>query len=324
MLNAILIKADSDVSREPDITFDGNNYLVVWSDGTFGGEHKVQAARVTPDGAVLDSGVVFGMGAYCEYRPAVAFDGQRYFAVWYNYAHIPAGLFGRFISPECQPEGHELAIRILSEDALLDPDIAFGDSSYLVVWNEPSLYYDDDVYGQLVSVDGDLIGDVIPIAHGSSCQYNARVCAGDSLYLVVWNQNSAIYGQWIAMSGQLVGSNFQISDTVSCTRDFPSLAIGNTECLVAWQQFHDDNYDIFGNLDIQLGVEQTPGVWQDHEFVGATVISGPLHLPFNVNCRVFDISGRNVEPGHLGPGVYFFMLATEQETMIRKLILVRW
>jgi hypothetical protein len=320
MLNTILVKADSDVSREPDITFDGDNYLVVWSDGTFGGEHKVQAARVTPDGAVLDSGVVFGMGAYCEYRPAVAFDGQRYFAVWYNYNHNPAGLFGRFISPECQPEGHELAIRILSEGGLLDPDIAFGDSSYLVVWNEPSLYYDDDVYGQLVSVDGDLIGDVIRIAHGSSYQYNARICAGDSLYLVVWNQNSAIYGQWIAMPGQLVGSNFQISDTVSCTRDLPSLAIGNTECLVAWQQFHDDNYDIFANLDIQLGVEQTSEVWQNHEFLGATIISGPLHLPFNVNCRIFDISGRKVEPGHLGPGIYFIEIDGK---IVQKVIKIR-
>ena len=83
MLNTILVKADSEVSREPDIVFGGDNYLVVWSDGTFGGEYKVQAARVTPDGAVLDSGVVFGMGAYCEYRPTVAFDGERYFAVWY-------------------------------------------------------------------------------------------------------------------------------------------------------------------------------------------------------------------------------------------------
>jgi hypothetical protein len=320
MLNTILVKADSEVSREPDIVFGGDNYLVVWSDGTFGGEYKVQAARVNPDGAVLDSGVVFGMGAYCEYRPAVAFDGQRYFAVWYNYNHNPAGLFGRFINSECQPEDHEFVIRVLSEDALLDPDIAFGDSSYLVVWNEPSPYYDDDVYGQLVSVDGDLIGGAIAIANDSSYQYGARVCAGDTLYLVVWNQDCAIFGQWVSMLGELVGSNFRISDTVSCTRDFPSLAIGNDESLVAWHQFCGGNYDIFGNLDIQLGVEQTPGFWQDNEFFSATIISGPLHLPAGKKCDVYDITGRQIDVLHIQPGIYFIELDGK---IVHKVVKVR-
>lgn len=320
ILNTIPVKADSAVSREPSITFGNNNYLIVWSDGTFGGEHKVQAARLTPDGTVLDSGIVFGMDAYCEYRPSVAFDGQRFFAVWYNYNDDPAGLFGRFINTDCQPEGREIAVREMSSSVPLDPDIAFGDSTYLIVWQEPSLYYDDDVYGQLVSTEGELIGDVIPIANDSSYQYMPRVCAGDSFFLVVWNQNCAVYGQWLNMSGQLIGTNFPVSDTISCTREYPALAIGNTECLVAWHQFNNGNHDIFGNLDLELGVDEIQKNVQNREFLGSTIISGPLRLPETPQHRVFDISGRKVDPLNLDPGIYFI---ERDGTFAQKIIKIR-
>ncbi|HEC79303.1 MAG TPA: hypothetical protein ENI34_09245 [candidate division WOR-3 bacterium] len=40
-------------------------------------------------------------------------------------------------------------------------------------------------------------------------------------------------------------------------------------------------------------------------FHGATVISGPLRLPRGKRCRVFDISGREVNPSLIEPGIYF-------------------
>jgi hypothetical protein len=320
ILSTIPVKADSAVSREPDIVFGTENYLIVWSDGIFGGAHKVQAARVTPDGMVLDSGVFFGMDAYCEYRPAVAFDGQRFFAVWYNYADTPAGLFGRFISTACQPEGHELAIRVLTEGTPLEPDIAFGDSSYIVVWHEPSPNYDDDIYGQIVSTQGEMLGDIIPIATGPAYQYLPRVCAGDSHFLVVWEQDCAIYGQWLTMSGELIGTNFSISDTVSCTRDYAALAVNSTQCLVAWQQFNNGNFDIFGNLDIELGLAQKTVSSYSHEALTATIITGPLRLPQTPKHRVFDISGRIVDPLCLGPGIYFIECGGE---LLRKIVKIR-
>jgi len=319
-LGTVPVKVDSSVSREPDVVFGAENYLVVWSDGTFGGAHKVQAARVTPDGVVLDSGVFFGMDAYCEYRPAVAFDGQRFFAVWYNYDYTPAGLFGRFISTACQPEGHELPIRVLTQGALLEPDIAFGDSSYLVVWHEPSPYYDDDVYGQIVSTQGAMLGDVIPIATGSAYQYLPRVCAGDSDFLVVWNQNYAIYGQWLSMAGELIGTNFPISDTASCTRDYPAVAMNSTRCFVTWHQFNNGNYDIFGNLDTELGLAQKPVSGLEHKALGATILTGPLFLPQAQEYRVFDITGRLVDPLCLCPGIYFI---EDHGTLVRKIVKIR-
>ncbi len=38
---------------------------------------------------------------------------------------------------------------------------------------------------------------------------------------------------------------------------------------------------------------------------GATIFRGPLQLPQGKNCRVYDITGRVVEPNRIQPGIYF-------------------
>jgi hypothetical protein len=320
ILGTVPVKTDVDVSREPDIAFGTDNYLVVWSDGTFGGEHKVQAARVTTDGVVLDSGIVFGMDAYCEYRPSVAFDGQRFLAIWYNYNNTPAGLFGRFINTDAQPEGHELPIRVLTQGDLLDPDIAFKDSNYLAVWQEPSPAYDEDVYGQLISSTGEMLGDMIPIAVDSPYQFEPRVCAGDSNFLVVWNQDYAIYGQWVSTNGELIDTNFLVSDKISRTRDYPAMAFGRDRFIVVWQEYCEDNYDIVGNLDIAPGIQEQLVIDHGPGDLMTTIIAHPLYLPEGSNYRVFDISGRIVDPLRIGPGVYFIACNNK---IVRKVVKIR-
>ena len=42
-----------------------------------------------------------------------------------------------------------------------------------------------------------------------------------------------------------------------------------------------------------------------NNFLCATIFNGSLVLPKDKNCRVFDITGRVVEPRHIRPGVYF-------------------
>lgn len=39
--------------------------------------------------------------------------------------------------------------------------------------------------------------------------------------------------------------------------------------------------------------------------IGVTIFRGPLQLPEGKKCKVFDITGRVVEPGRIQPGIYF-------------------
>jgi parallel beta-helix repeat protein len=55
------------------------------------------------------------------------------------------------------------------------------------------------------------------------------------------------------------------------------------------------------------GVEEQPIIKpiEIHGNLAATIFSGPLQLPKGKKCKVFDITGRVVEPDKIQPGIYF-------------------
>ncbi len=71
-----------------------------------------------------------------------------------------------------------------------------------------------------------------------------------------------------------------------------------------------------------VGVEQQPIVndFQKYCNLGATIISGPLYLPEGKKCRVFDITGRVVEPTKITRGVYFVEIDNK---IVQKVIKIR-
>ena len=60
-------------------------------------------------------------------------------------------------------------------------------------------------------------------------------------------------------------------------------------------------------LTFPVGVEERPVVKpvETHENLTANIFRGPLQLPEGKKCKVFDITGRVVEPEKIAPGIYF-------------------
>jgi len=69
-----------------------------------------------------------------------------------------------------------------------------------------------------------------------------------------------------------------------------------------------------------VGVEEDKGTSVNSERLGATIISGPLLLPEGRKCRVFDITGRVIEPSKVTRGIYFIQI---DERIAQKVIKVR-
>lgn len=78
-----LINAASDDQERARVTFGDGVYLVVWQDLRSHRQYDLYAARVMPDGTVLDpDGFVIAQSEHNEANPVVTFDGTHFFVVW--------------------------------------------------------------------------------------------------------------------------------------------------------------------------------------------------------------------------------------------------
>ncbi|MBM3331634.1 hypothetical protein FJY68_07270 [candidate division WOR-3 bacterium] len=300
-LNTFLIcniADDSFIQSDPTVTFTGENYLVVWSDEKYGPSNAYHpfAARVSPAGVVLDSGVRVSTSSAYEYRPNVADDGERSLVVWSGSSN---GSYGRFVNREGLPEDGAFQI---APGTASGPNLCFGDSNYLVVWHQGT-YPALQLYGNLVSRQGDLVGSTIPIAADGGCHRWANVAYDGSRFLAVWmsgenNLPETIFGQFIAKDGSLLGGRFPVSGTSAVQRWWPALAFSDSNCLVVWEQ--GTSRDVYGNVDVPVaGIAEPPQAPAAREQPRPSIA---VSIPYG-RALVYDALGRRSEA--LKPGVYF-------------------
>jgi len=68
------------------------------------------------------------------------------------------------------------------------------------------------------------------------------------------------------------------------------------------------------------GIEEQIVIKPKHRYFGSTIFHGPLQLPKGKKCKVFDITGRVVEPTKITRGIYFIEVDGQ---ISRKLVKVK-
>jgi hypothetical protein len=116
------VSSAADDQERPKIAFapstssgQGNGvFLAVWSDLRNGKDYDVFAARITPDGKVLDpDGILISGGPHNQVKPRLAFDGETFVVAWMDYRSDRAY--------------QVYAARVAADGKVLDPDgIAVG------------------------------------------------------------------------------------------------------------------------------------------------------------------------------------------------------
>jgi len=199
----------------PSVAFDGTNYLVVWTAHRDPDpDYEVYAARVTPDGTVLDpGGIQITSGASPLRMPSIVFDGTNYLVVW-------------------RTAGSQIrAVRVSTSGANLDsptgffigngfyPYVAFDGTNYMVAWHNWGNGL--DIFGAQVSQDGTVLDPgVFTISDANEDQDHVSIAFGGTNYLVVWgdfrrgNQyNGTTYGARVSTGGTVLDSpSFKIAD----------------------------------------------------------------------------------------------------------------
>ena len=305
-INSFTICAAPYVQSDPVVVYNGNRFVVVWSDAHYAGYYWLAATCVDTAGVVLDTAVCIGrQTAQNETYPDIAFDGDYSLVVWYSLDE-PHCVYGRYLNSNGQPADTIITVAATQASFNVDPSIAFAPDKYLIVWADTRPGYSDlDILGQLVSPDGQLIGSAICVAAGSNNQLYPEVCSDGNKFLVVWREGTmAISGQWLDLSGNLIGDNFQVSDSTSYYRFRSSISASPINYLVAWSEIRNGEADIFGNRDLNTGIEEMP-LGPKPKVGSARILQGSFQCLTGMHFRIYDVCGRDVTEFPLTRGIYY-------------------
>lgn len=244
----------------PSVTFDGTNFIVVWNGNRTGveGYYRLVAARVSPDGMVLDpNGVEITTGNVSPQRmPSIAFDGENCLVTW-------------------RTAGSEIrAARITSNIENLDgedgffigtgfyPYVAFDGTNYMVTWSN---WGDNgtDIFGAIVSRDGMVLSPgVFTISSAPADEGITSIAFDGTNYFTVWYStekgnvyNGSIYGARISTSGAVLDNPAIKIENYCFGQASPIVIFDGTAFFVMWH------------------VEQTPADFRLKDLFGRYVSS---------------------------------------------------
>ncbi|HIE05622.1 MAG TPA: hypothetical protein EYP58_02365 [bacterium (Candidatus Stahlbacteria)] len=187
-------------------------------------------------------------------------------------------------------------------------------------------YGDSAVNDYGYSVEESPFGGHIAVGQRSGNGYILRTDAnGDSLWARIYGGSEYRSVSITADSGYIITGcrNYNLylirMDESGDTLWVKEYGGVNTDGGYSVEQTTDDGYIIggftysygAGSSDVYLvKTEPEPGIVEMlgnslKQIYGSTIISGPLRLPEGKECRVFDVSGREMRPDRVRPGIYF-------------------
>ncbi|MBA4388314.1 MAG: hypothetical protein C0404_10060 [Verrucomicrobia bacterium] len=202
----VICKA-GDLQERPRLAAGKDVALIVWHDLRNGKDWDVYAARVSPDGKVLDpDGFLVSGGAHNQACPRVAWDGKTFVVVWQDYRGgkkyeiyvARVGADGKVLDAE--------GIRMVASDSELvcyDPAVASsGDGRSCVFWScddPPGVYRRHPAFEGLFLVDGKpselFYQEVVAGGHESvpgGANTPLFAAAGQTTYLLAWRTEAFV------------------------------------------------------------------------------------------------------------------------------------
>jgi alpha-tubulin suppressor-like RCC1 family protein len=279
----IPICTDARQQTFPRVAFNGNEFLVVWEDERESGTNfllfQIYGARVTTDGRVLDTnGFKITANQTNRTGPAVASDGNGFFAVWVEWNSLSnsiADISGSAISADgvvANPEGISL---VQAPQWQTDPRIAYANGEYLVTYVDSS-----QIRGLRIATNGTALSSSFAISSQTANDRHGLASNGRD-YFEVWGdyRNSPpgvgypdVYGTLILSNGIVLNPGGIPISTNGYYAERPQIASDGQDFVAVWEESNDPAnalIDIYGarlTADGQVGgparisVNRSPGV----------------------------------------------------------------
>jgi len=271
------------------------------------------------------------VGSNNQTRPAIAYDSvnNRFLTVWQDEAPGNCNIYGQLINGDGTLFGGTISIST-ADYHQSEPYVAFDATSqaFLVVWGDnreepgPIGMRGYRVYGQLLSKDGNPVGDNFAIGLSFDPRDRSKVngfprgIVFDSprnRFLVLYRQSAglaystpaSLFGQFVNSNGALSGGSFLIADDVTYT-DMLGYDSNQGRFLAAYDRYEPtkDAFDFYGqfvNSDGTLAgqeflllssrsVELTSLAFDPLQNRFLLVWTGPGYNNA-INCRLIDANG---------------------------------
>jgi hypothetical protein len=295
------IDAAINTYSNPCIAFDGSHYLCVWNN-VLDGSICIKGRLLTPDGVVFGDALQITSPVNEQLFSALAYGGSEYLVVWeeYSFSTNQSHIYGQFISTDCVLTSNTFNISGTGFSSERNPKIISTGHSYLVTWQQDNTDRTLSLCGQLLNLDGNLIGNVINILSDyQELLIHYTICNSDNKYFVLWEEDqgadySCIKGIFIDDIPVSIDDNHETSSTITISpnpaRNSINIRFTNPE-----------------TQDIALELYNIRGQKISTIYEGA-ISSGTHELYFETN---------------IPSGMYFVSMESSQETSFEKVLFFR-
>ncbi|MFH1221286.1 MAG: hypothetical protein V1694_12665 [Candidatus Eisenbacteria bacterium] len=232
--------------RFPAVAFDGTNYLVAWRGPLTKSGYSLVAARVAPDGALLDPlGIPVSSTSTYERLSVVASSGGNHLVVWSDGRNYHSDVYGVRIDGSGQLLDDENLAISTAASLQTDPAVAFG-GDYFVVWADLREGTDWDIYGTHLDARGKALErSGIAISTAATAQQCPAVAFDGVNYLVVWQDGDGrgdfcrVHGVRVNAEGEVLDPSDIVMPGLNFTQVHPAVAFDGVNYLVVWQDYRD-------------------------------------------------------------------------------------
>jgi M6 family metalloprotease-like protein len=218
------------------LAFDGTNYMVVWN-SWYPDPEDIYAARIAPDGTVLDPGgvpLIAGVGS--QFSVSIAFGGGNYFIVWNDFQQstgIAKTLGSRMTLDGKLIDGS--GVLILNDFS--DAKIVYQGSNFLTFLNSGN---------SIIGVRIDMLGNILDTNPLLLATNVAGVSSNPAAFngvntLMVWSGNDGYnHGTYISPSGIILNTNPILISLTHSRVSSPAVVNGNNRLLVVWPDWRNE------------------------------------------------------------------------------------
>jgi hypothetical protein len=253
------VSARGDSQQAPAVAFSGQEYLCIWQDHRSGTVNQSYATRVLPTGEVVGPmGIPLLLAANAQYRPAVAWSGSDFLAVWED-RRSGSDIYGIRLDAQGGVKDTVPFAIAVAPGGQSNPGVVFDGQNYAVVWQDERSGV-PAAYAARVSRSGVLLDSAgIRVGRAGAEQTSPRIAADGQGSFAVWEDSRggvslAIYGTRLNWNGDILDSNGIAVAGQAFDHRAPDVTFNGRDYFVVWQDWRSgSNYSVYGARVTSIG-----------------------------------------------------------------------